>query len=100
MLDLTTAREELMAVAIGDLWTLLDRVEKLAPQLDASRMELLKTSTDLADKVEATCRAQTGRPVAEMLAALIESYWRAKTERAEVTRALAEGFKPAPPAGG
>ena len=42
----------------------------------------------LADKVEATCRAQTRRPVGEMLAALIETYWRAKTERAEVTRAL------------
>jgi hypothetical protein len=50
--DLVTAREELMAVAIGDLGKLLDRFEKLAPQLDASRMELLRTSTDLAEKVE------------------------------------------------
>lgn len=53
MSDLVTVREELMAVAIGDLGALLDRVEKLAPQLDASRMELLSTSTDLAEKVEA-----------------------------------------------
>ena len=53
MSDLVTAREELMAVAIGDLGTLLDRFEKLAPQLEASRMELLSTSTDLAEKVEA-----------------------------------------------
>ncbi len=35
MSDLVTAREELMAVAIGDLGALLDRVEKLTPQLDA-----------------------------------------------------------------
>jgi hypothetical protein len=51
--DLVTAREELMAVAIGDLGTLLDRFEKLAPQLEASRMELLSTSTELAERVEA-----------------------------------------------
>ena len=56
MSDLVTAREELMAVAIGDLGALLDRVETLAPQLDASRLELLRTSTDLAEKVEAYSR--------------------------------------------
>lgn len=53
MSDLVTAREELIAVAIGDLGTLLDRFEKLAPQLEASRMELLSTSTELAERVEA-----------------------------------------------
>lgn len=42
-----------MALAIGDLGTLLDRFEKLAPQLEASRMELLSTSTELAERVEA-----------------------------------------------
>ncbi|MFN3494657.1 MAG: hypothetical protein ACK40L_09135 [Hydrogenophaga sp.] len=50
MPDLTTAREELMAVAIGQLGELLDRMDTLAPNLDASRMELLSTSTDLAKK--------------------------------------------------
>ncbi|MDP2166151.1 MAG: hypothetical protein Q8K21_18365 [Hydrogenophaga sp.] len=53
MSDLTTAREELMAVAIGQLGELLDRMDTLAPNLDASRMELLIASTDLAKKVEA-----------------------------------------------
>ena len=53
MSDLVTAREELMAVAIGDLGTLLDRFEKLEPQLEASRMELLSTSTELAERFEA-----------------------------------------------
>lgn len=52
MSDLVTAREELMAVAIGQLGELLDRMDTLAPNLDASRMELLRTSTDLAAKVE------------------------------------------------
>jgi len=51
--DLVTAREELMAVAIGDLGALLDRVETLAPQLDASRMELLRTSAELGEQVAA-----------------------------------------------
>lgn len=53
MSDLVTAREELMAVAIGDLGALLDRVETLVPQLDASRMELLRTSTELGEQVAA-----------------------------------------------
>jgi hypothetical protein len=53
MPDLTTAREELMAVAIGQLGELLDRLDTLAPNLDSSRIELLRTSTDLAEKVEA-----------------------------------------------
>lgn len=53
MSDLVTAREELMAVAIGQLGELLDRMDSLAPNLDASRMELLSTSSELAEKVEA-----------------------------------------------
>lgn len=56
MSDLVTAREELMAVAIGDLGALLDRIETMAPQLDASRMELLRTSTELGERVEAYSR--------------------------------------------
>lgn len=53
MSDLVTAREELMAVAIGDLGALLDRIETLAPQLDASRTELLRTSAELGEQVAA-----------------------------------------------
>ncbi|MBW8319224.1 MAG: TetR/AcrR family transcriptional regulator, partial [Rhizobium sp.] len=36
----------------------------------------------------ATCRASHGAPVGRMAEALIDTYWRAKTERADVTRAL------------
>jgi len=42
----------------------------------------------LADKIEATCLEQRGMPARQMIEALIECYWRAKTERADVTRAL------------
>ena len=42
----------------------------------------------LAEKIEATCRAHRGIPIDRMIGALIDTYWRAKTERADVTRAL------------
>ena len=98
MSDLVTVREELMAVAIGDLGTLLDRVEKLAPQLEASRMELLSTSTDLADKVEAyskrmdeiteNAKVQTVKHIArradEMARGTVDTQTRAMEEAARV----------------
>lgn len=42
----------------------------------------------LADKVENACRAQHGAPIERMVEALVTTYWAAKTERPEVTRAL------------
>ncbi|MCJ2184919.1 hypothetical protein MTR62_19840 [Novosphingobium sp. 1949] len=42
----------------------------------------------LAGRIEATCTAQRGAPLAHMVHALIDTYWTAKTERADVTRAL------------
>ncbi|MCU0958150.1 MAG: hypothetical protein MUF55_12795 [Hydrogenophaga sp.] len=98
MSDLVTVREELMAVAIGDLGALLDRVEKLAPQLDASRMELLSTSTDLAEKVEAyskrmdeiteNAKNQTVKHIArradEMARGTVDTQTRAMEEAARV----------------
>jgi hypothetical protein len=53
MPDLTTAREELMAVAIGQLGEMLDRMEALAPRLDASRLALTVVGSELADQVTA-----------------------------------------------
>lgn len=53
MNDLTTTREALMAVAIGDLGKLLDRVEAVAPQLDASQIALTLASAALADQLTA-----------------------------------------------
>jgi AcrR family transcriptional regulator len=73
---------ERAGVSVGTMYQYFPHKQSLIYALNERYLEVL------ADKVEATCRALTGRPVAEMLAALIETYWRAKTERAEVTRAL------------
>jgi AcrR family transcriptional regulator len=43
---------------------------------------------DLAAKVEAACRAAHAAPVERMVEALVSTYWNAKTERPDVTRAL------------
>ena len=83
MRALTTTRvAERAGVSVGTMYQYFPHKQSLIYALNERYLEVL------ADKVEATCRAQAGRPVAEMLAALIETYWRAKTERAEVTRAL------------
>ena len=42
----------------------------------------------LASRIEATCARMQGALLAAMVEALIDTYWTAKTERAEVTRAL------------
>ncbi len=98
MSDLVTVREELMAVAIGQLGELLDRMDSLAPNLDASRMELLKTSTDLSEKVEAyskrmdeiteSAKVQTVKHIArradEMARGTVDTQTRAMEEAARV----------------
>jgi len=43
---------------------------------------------ELAGKVEAACRAQHGAAIGQMVEALVTTYWNAKTEWPEVTRAL------------
>lgn len=53
MNDLVTAREELMAVAIGQLGELLDRMDTLAPKLDASQLALTLVSSELAEQIAA-----------------------------------------------
>jgi AcrR family transcriptional regulator len=42
----------------------------------------------LAERIEAACAAQHGAAIAQMVDALVTTYWIAKTERPEVTRAL------------
>lgn len=42
----------------------------------------------LAEKIEAACNGHHGAPASDMVEALIDVYWRAKTDRADVTRAL------------
>lgn len=42
----------------------------------------------LAERIEVACAAQHGAPIERMVEALVMTYWIAKTERTEVTRAL------------
>jgi hypothetical protein len=49
----SSAREALIAEALGEIAALLDRVEAVAPALDASRLTLINASTELAGQVTA-----------------------------------------------
>ena len=49
----SSAREALIAEALGEMAALLDRVEAVAPTLDASRLALIHASTDLAGQTTA-----------------------------------------------
>jgi AcrR family transcriptional regulator len=44
--------------------------------------------TRLAERIEALCAEQRGQSFETMIKALIDTYWLAKTERADVTRVL------------
>lgn len=49
----TTAREALVAEAIGDVARLLDRVESLVPLLDRTRLALAEANATLVEQVDA-----------------------------------------------
>jgi ABC-type transporter Mla subunit MlaD len=49
----STAREALIVETLGEVAALIDRVEAVAPALDASRRALIKASTELAGQVTA-----------------------------------------------
>lgn len=80
---LTTTRvAERAGVSVGTLYQYFAHKQALIYALNERYLEAL------ADRIETTCRDQHGAPAAGMVEALVESYWRAKTERPEVTRAL------------
>ncbi|WP_246072531.1 TetR/AcrR family transcriptional regulator [Martelella lutilitoris] len=81
--SLTTTRvAERAGVSVGTLYQYFPNKQALIYALNERYLETL------AAKIEATCTAQNGQPASTMLKALIDAYWRAKTERPEVTRAL------------
>ena len=98
MNDLVTAREELMAVAIGQLGELLDRMDTLAPKLDASQLALTLVSSELAEQVAAyetrmaditeNAKLQAVKHIArradEMARGTVEAQTRAMAEAARV----------------
>lgn len=49
----STAREAFIVETLGEVAALLDRVEAVAPALDASRLALINASTELAGQVTA-----------------------------------------------
>lgn len=81
--QLTTTRvAERAGVSVGTMYQYFPHKQALIYALNERYLEAL------AEKIEITCRAQHGAPIGRMIEALIDTYWRAKTERAEVTRAL------------
>ena len=80
---LTTTRvAERAGVSVGTMYQYFPHKQALFYALNERYLDIV------ADKVEAACRAQQGAEVAAMVEALVTTYWQAKTERAEVTRAL------------
>lgn len=80
---LTTTRvAERAGVSVGTMYQYFAHKQALIYALNERYLEAL------ADKIELTCLEQHGMPAMQMIEALIACYWRAKTERADVTRAL------------
>lgn len=69
-------------VSVGTMYQYFPNKQALIYALNARYLDAL------AERIEATCRAHQGAPIGRMVAALIDTYWLAKTERADVTRAL------------
>jgi len=78
----TTHVAERAGVSVGTMYQYFPNKQALVYALNARYLDAL------ALKIEATCREQSGAPLAQMVEALIETYWAAKTERADITRAL------------
>ena len=80
---LTTTRvAERAGVSVGTMYQYFPHKESLVYALNERYLAML------ADRIEVTCSSKTGAPVNSMIEALITSYWQAKTERTEVTKAL------------
>lgn len=80
---LTTTRvAERAGVSVGTMYQYFQHKQALIYALNERYLDAL------AGKIEVSCRAQHGAATGEMVEALVDTYWRAKTERADVTRAL------------
>lgn len=80
---LTTTRvAERAGVSVGTMYQYYPHKQALLYALNERYLDVL------AEKVENACRAHHGASMSEMVEALVTTYWRAKTERADVTRVL------------
>lgn len=78
----STAREALLAEAIGELATLLDRFEALAPSLDAARHALEQSQRELSEQLAAF----EGRMQAITQQAQNRAVWHIAARAEELTR--------------
>ena len=80
---LTTTRVALRAgVSVGSMYQYFPHKQALFYALNERYL------VSLAERIEAACAVQHGAPTARMVEALVTTYWNAKNERPEVTRAL------------
>ena len=80
---LTTTRvAERAGVSVGTMYQYFPHKQALFYALNEQYLDVL------AEKVENACRAEHGVPIDQMVEAIVTTYWNAKMERAEVTRAL------------
>ncbi len=73
---------ERAGVSVGTMYQYFPNKQALIYAVNARYLD------KLAEKIEAACRSCHGAPIDQMVETLIETYWRAKAERADVTRAL------------
>ena len=80
---LTTTRVAARAgVSVGSMYQYFPHKQALFYALNERYL------VSLGDRIEATCAAQHGATIRQMIEALVATYWLAKTGRPEVTRAL------------
>ncbi|UXN69237.1 TetR/AcrR family transcriptional regulator [Devosia neptuniae] len=80
---LTTTRvAERAGVSVGTMYQYFPHKQALLYALNERYLDLV------AERVEAACQAQYGASTKTMVEVLVTTYWQAKTERSEVTRAL------------
>lgn len=80
---LTTTRVAKRAgVSVGTMYQYFPHKQSLFYAVNERYLDVL------AEKVEALCLAQQGAPIEQMVEGLVTTYWSAKAERPEVTRAL------------
>lgn len=80
---LTTTRvAERAGVSVGTMYQYFPHKQALLYALNERYLE------NLAGRMEATCLSQHGAPMADMIVAVVNAYWDAKTERPDVTSAL------------
>ncbi|PRD49828.1 TetR family transcriptional regulator [Phyllobacterium myrsinacearum] len=81
--QLTTTRvAERAGVSVGTMYQYFPHKQALIYAVNERYLELL------AERIEATCRDRQGSLTGDMVEALIDTYWQAKTDKPDVTRAL------------